>query len=56
MKNLKRFILGLASSLLLTCGLVRAAEHCDPTAPLRATGHVHSKTVAPDTVDICAFK
>lgn len=56
MKTFNRFLLGLVSSLLLTCGLARAAEHCDPTAPLRATGQVHSKTVAPNTVLLCALK
>lgn len=31
MKTHTRFILGLISALLLTCGLVRAAERLDPT-------------------------
>jgi len=30
MKNTKRFILGLVSSLLLSAGFVRAADNLDP--------------------------
>ncbi|WP_158277500.1 hypothetical protein [Opitutus sp. ER46] len=46
MKTHTRFILGLVSALLLTCGFVRAAERLDPTNLPQGTSALHG--IAPD--------
>jgi len=55
MKTINSVFLGILSSLLLTIGLVRAAQVFDPVARNSATSTVCSATPAPDCTSACDY-
>jgi hypothetical protein len=56
MKNLKRLVFGVLSSLLLTVGFVRAADQLDPMSKSLSVNQENSVTSsAPSCGDLCDF-
>lgn len=56
MKNLKRFVFGVLSSLLLAVGFVQAADHLDPMTRSLSMNQENSVTSsAPDCSGNCDF-